>query len=56
VVHLAGTCIAARLPLGLELAFLLSKFSMLAFKTDSLVYQSLEVGESVALELIVQWP
>jgi hypothetical protein len=33
----AGTCVAARLPLGLKLAFLLSKFSTLAFKTDSLV-------------------
>jgi hypothetical protein len=34
---IVGTCIAARLPLGLELALLLAKFLTLAFKTDSLV-------------------
>jgi hypothetical protein len=46
-------CVPARLTL--KLRFVVRQFPSFAFKANCLVQQSLEVGEGMTLQLIVQW-
>jgi hypothetical protein len=46
-------CVSARLTL--KLTFMVRQFTSFALKANCLVQQSLEVGEGMTLQLIVQW-
>jgi hypothetical protein len=46
-------CVSARMTL--KLPFMVRQFPSFAFKANCLVQQSLEVGEGMTLQLIVQW-